>query len=160
MEYQERENELLEMFPDYMRFRWTNLAKKIENLREIRLRVNQPILIYDNNGEHYLTAEGIVTNKIQEAYKSRATEIEEIINHVCEYSLYAYENEFRQGYFTVQGGHRIGIGGKIITDSGKVKNMKHISYVNIRISHQVVGIANPLMRYLYDESGLKNILIL
>lgn len=39
---------------------------------------------------------------------------------VCNYSLYAYEDEIRQGFITIQSGHRVGIAGKVVMENGKI----------------------------------------
>ena len=46
------------------------------------------------------------------------------------YSLYAYEDEIRQGYISVQGGHRVGVTGKVLLDRGRIMGMKYISCIN------------------------------
>ena len=44
------------------------------------------------------------------------------MGYICHYSLYAYENELKQGFITVEGGHRVGVAGKVIIENEKVKN--------------------------------------
>ena len=44
-----------------------------------------------------------------------------------------------QGFITIEGGHRVGMTGQAIIENGKVKNLKHISSVNVRMSHEVLG---------------------
>ena len=38
------------------------------------------------------------------------------LEYVTGYSLYAYEDEIRQGFISVQGGHRVGVTGKVVLD--------------------------------------------
>lgn len=38
------------------------------------------------------------------------------MDYISHYSLYAYENELRQGFVTVEGGHRVGVAGKVIME--------------------------------------------
>ena len=52
---------------------------------------------------------------------------EETMEYISRYSLYAYENEMRQGFLTVEGGHRVGVAGKVIMEKEKVKNIQYIS---------------------------------
>jgi len=72
---------------------------------------------------------------------------------VGRYSLYAYEDELRQGFLTLQGGHRVGVAGKIILEGDKVRGIKHISFINLRLSHQVKGCADPVMPFVYGRDG-------
>ena len=60
-------------------------------------------------------------------------EIKETIEYMSRYSLYAYENELRQGFLTLEGGHRVGVAGKVIVDRGKVKNIQYISSLKYAI---------------------------
>lgn len=43
-------------------------------------------------------------------------ELRETMDYISHYSLYAYENELRQGFVTVEGGHRVGVAGKVIME--------------------------------------------
>ncbi len=50
----------------------------------------------------------------EELFTHRVTkeELRETMEYVSNYSLYAYENELRQGFLTIEGGHGVGISGK------------------------------------------------
>ena len=39
-------------------------------------------------------------------------DIKETMEYISNYSMYAFEEEIRQGFLTIQGGHRVGIAGK------------------------------------------------
>lgn len=71
------------------------------------------------------------------------------------HSLYAYEEELRQGFFTIQGGHRIGVTGKVVLEQGMIKTMKYLSFLNVRIAHEIRGCADGILPYLYEENGSK-----
>ena len=80
---------------------------------------------------------------------------------MCSYSLYAFENELRQGFLTVQGGHRIGFAGKVILNTdGSVRNFSCIRFLNVRISHEILGMADPVLPYLFQQGELWNTLII
>ena len=38
-----------------------------------------------------------------------------------------FENELKQGFITIEGGHRVGISGQVYVENGEVKNFKNIS---------------------------------
>ena len=71
------------------------------------------------------------------------------------YSLYAYEEEIKQGFITVQGGHRIGVAGKAVLEDGKVKTFKNISFLHIRIAHEIKGCANVIIPFLYNRETFR-----
>ncbi len=51
-----------------------------------------------------------------------------ILNQLSEYSLYRMEEELRNGFITIEGGHRVGIAGGIITSDQKVKAIQPVSF--------------------------------
>ena len=82
------------------------------------------------------------------------------MEYISRYSLYAFENELRQGFLTVEGGHRVGVAGKVIMDKDKVKNIQYISSVNIRVSHEIIGCADSLLPYITKNRQVCHTLII
>lgn len=105
-------------------------------LEEIRLRCNKPVLIVSGEGESELS---IVLGE---------SELREVVEYISGYSLYAYEEQLKEGFITIRGGHRIGVAGKIIVENEKIKTIKNISSINIRISHEVLGCSDDIMKYI------------
>ena len=105
----------------------------------------------------------------------------ELLNYLTGYSLYAYEDEIRQGYFTIPGGHRIGVAGRASTSYSRsrvgagcgglggrgenslgysiaevgaaqqITGIVDIASVNIRVAHEHRGCAKQLMPYIRRE---------
>ena len=123
-------------------------------LQEIRLRVGKPLLVICENTERILPGEDGVP------YLVTKEEIRETMDYISRYSLYAYETELRQGFLTIEGGHRIGVSGKVIVEGNKIKNMQYISSVNIRAAHEVIGCADPVMRYITKNREVCHTLII
>ena len=98
-------------------------------------------------------------NAVKKAYRVTADDIRGIIDAVTDYSLYAYEDEVRQGFVTVCGGHRVGVAGQVVLEHGRVRNVKHISFINIRVSHQIKGCATCLLPYVIKDGRLLHTLI-
>ena len=86
--------------------------------------------------------------------------IRETLDYVSNYSLYAYENELKQGFITVEGGHRVGMAGQVIIENGRVKNLKQISSLNIRVSHEILGCADKLFPYITYNKQLYHTMII
>ena len=92
-------------------------------IQEIRLRVNQPVT-FTINGKSTIEkrANRILT----------LSELDEIFNRICDYSLHTYQEEINNGFITVDGGHRIGFCGT------KTENtIKNITSINIRIASEI-----------------------
>lgn len=153
-------DEILNLFPEEKRPFWSQVVEKIEELQEIRLRVNQPIIILYRNGNYYLNQKGLLIREKEKATYLQDQDLEDIMNHICNYSMYAYEDQLKQGYLTVQGGHRVGVAGTVIMEGNTIKNIKYISYVNIRVSHQIIGAADKILPYIYQDRILQNTLII
>lgn len=69
--------------------------------------------------------------------------------------------KFVIGYITINGGHRVGITGEVVTENGKVKNISYISSLNFRVSKQIDGAANNLLNEVlnYGDNRVYNSLI-
>ena len=85
-----------------------------DKLYEIRLRVGRPLFLTYDGGECFLRKPG------QEQYLVTTEDLKETLEYVTGYSLYAYEDEIRQGFISVQGGHRVGVTGKVVLDRGRI----------------------------------------
>ena len=112
-----------------------------DRLEEIRMRTGQPLMIRYDGREQILPA-------VQQPHIVTKEEMRETMDYISHYSLYAYSEELKHGFVTIEGGHRVGVAGKVITEQEKVKNVQHISSVNIRVSHEVIGCADPLIPYI------------
>ena len=149
-----RQEEILRMFPQDMRRRWEQVAMQADSLQEIRLRVNVPAAVWIDNREWFIDTEGRLVNRWPQEGVCRPEELDAILKHLCQYSEYACADEIRQGFLTIQSGHRIGLSGKVILEKeNKLRNLKYIRYLNIRIAHEIKGVADGILPYLYDEQG-------
>ncbi|GAB6087772.1 stage III sporulation protein AA [Alkaliphilus crotonatoxidans] len=118
-------------------------------MEEIRLRVNRPLMLLGDGREYYVTEQGELTLESQRAMKVNRKNIENTLQFISNYSLYAIEEELKQGYITIPGGHRVGIVGRVVLDNaGGVKTMKDFSGLNMRISREKKGVADTVMEYL------------
>ncbi|MCI9276266.1 MAG: stage III sporulation protein AA [Lachnospiraceae bacterium] len=155
------ENSILQMFPSAYREFWLRTAKEQEHLQEIRLRAGRPIVLQMDGREVFLTAQGDFTDSLARACPAGEREISDMLEHICHYSPYAFEEELRQGFVTVAGGHRVGVAGQAVLGSdGSIRTLKNISFINIRVSHQKKGAADRVLGRMYGEGRLKSALII
>jgi stage III sporulation protein AA len=80
-------------------------------------------------------------------------EIIRTLELMSENSIYAYQDEIKCGFITLRGGHRIGITGKAVMEGSSIRNIKDISALNIRVSREVPGCAEKLMRYVTNRGN-------
>lgn len=128
-------------------------------LQEIRLRTGQPLWVLHNGCGYLLSEKGEVVKHKTEAYLVEEKDLRQTLEYASEYSLYAYENEKRQGFLTISGGHRIGLAGSVVVEQGKIKNIVNISMLNIRVACEYIGCAKEIMSFLVDGKEVKNVLI-
>lgn len=121
----------------------------IKTLEEIRIRSNGIISLKFNSKQEILNQ------------KVTYQEIIETIQRMCENSIYSYQNEIKNGYITLKGGHRVGIAGNCVIENGKVINIKYISSINFRIARQVIGCSKPAIKYILnpEKKTINNTLI-
>lgn len=130
----------------------------IEKTEEIRIRINKPLFIKSNSKEYFVNNKGIVQNEL-EAFIVSSEDIKQTVELISNYSIYAFEQELKQGFITLPGGFRVGIAGKTITDNKHIKTIKNISSLNFRISHEIKGCAEKVIKYIKD-SDFKHTLII
>lgn len=153
--------EILHMFPSSFRPLFLKTAYEAKELQEIRLRANKPVIIIKKQQEFFLTGEGQFTKEAGRVRRMDAQELEQVIQHICKYSVYAYTDEIRQGYLTLPGGHRVGVAGQVVLESEKkIRTIKNIRYLNIRIAHEVKGAAREVVPQVYEKGRFCNTLIL
>lgn len=131
----------------------------INYLQEIRLRADKPLTVIYKGKESFVRFDGSFCNELEDCMTCDENLIKDMIQIFSSHSLYAYEEEIRQGFLTIEGGHRVGICGKVILDGEKVKTINYISSINIRIAHQIKGCANNAMKYIYKNDSICNTLI-
>lgn len=151
---------ILKLLSPKIRYALKNSNINMCELMEIRIRINEPLMIVLSNGEFFLNESGRIVEDSRLGYVVSENDIRNTIELVSNYSLYAYEDEIRQGYITVQGGHRIGLMGQAILEHGRIHNLKHISFINVRLSHQIKGCANDVLPYIIRDGRPLHTLII
>ena len=131
-----------------------------ELLQELRLRIQEPLIIIYGGKEYFVSEQGTLERNYQFGYRVAVTDVKETIEYISSFSLYAYEDEIRQGFITVQGGHRIGLAGKVIMEQGKVKSVKDISFINIRLSHEKKNCGREILPYIYSNNQVCHTLVI
>ncbi len=125
-------------------------GEALEQLEEIRLRQGKPLIVGLTGGDTAVTPAGQPTSVPEFAYTVTDRDIMRTVQLVSGSSVYAFEEEMKNGFITVRGGHRVGIAGKTVVEKGRVKTIKYITGLNIRIAREVTGAADRVMPYLID----------
>ncbi|TQR24316.1 stage III sporulation protein AA [Bacillus safensis] len=125
------------------------LLKEAEwaQIEEIRIRTDRPIELMQGGKPRFLS------------YHTTGEDASQLLGRLSNYSMYTLEEELKQGYITISGGHRVGLAGKVIVENGFVKGLRDISSFNIRIAKEKIGIALPFLPYLYEEHWHNTLII-
>ncbi|MCL2256240.1 MAG: stage III sporulation protein AA, partial [Firmicutes bacterium] len=130
-----------------------------EKLYEIRLRTNKPIMVNYGGKYFVLSTFGIKETIDDDAFIVGEGVINDIVVKASDYSLYAVNEQICAGYLTIRGGIRLGLGGEIVWDGGKVKTVKNFSSLNIRVPHEIKNCAKRVFN-VSVEPQIKNTLII
>lgn len=140
---------IFNMVPSSIRQYLRQLGPEIlGGLEELRLRQDRPVILSFNNRDFFINKNGGLTENPEQAYCAGEEDIQRTVQLVSGSSLYALEEELRNGYITLPGGHRVGITGKVLAEQGQVRSIKYISGFNFRVCRQVLGAADKLIKHL------------
>ncbi|MCL6610965.1 MAG: stage III sporulation protein AA [Peptococcaceae bacterium] len=126
-------------------------AEVLSRTEEIRIRSKRPLMLGLDSRDVMLSGEGRPVNDRGQAYLVGEEDVDRCLHLVSGSSVYALEEEIRNGFITIAGGHRVGITGKAVLEGGRVKTLKYISGINIRISREIIGAAAGLMPGIIDR---------
>lgn len=139
----------------------SNLPNSLkESIEEIRLRINSPLSIYSKGKDYFVSSSGSIVNNPKDALIVNFEQLNKTFQIVCNYSIYALTEELKNGFITIKGGHRVGIGGKIIYGNLGIESIKNISSLNFRIAHEKVGISKEIIKHLIFKGEFCNTLII
>ncbi len=131
----------------------------IENIQEIRLRKNKPVVIVIHGESSFLTTNSKTTYIVSNnCVIPTENEIVDTINKMCGYSMHTQVENFSNGFLTLKNGSRIGLSGTAVYEEGNIKSVKDISSINIRIPRNKINISDAVFDY-FRSKGLKNIIV-
>lgn len=154
MKENRKKQQILNILAETIRERLIKENLDFAELQEIRLRINKPLIIVYRNQEKVLPMDS------SEKYYVTKEDVRETMDYISHYSLYAYEKELKQGFLTIEGGHRVGVMGKVVLEGTTVKNIQYISSVNIRIAHEKIGCADRVMKHITKDREVCHTLII
>lgn len=132
--------EITRLFPSQFQL-LLNRSINWKTIQEIRVRVNREIEIFDSQ-----------SYRILKGSKVNSTDLLFILNQISQFSLYRLKDELKEGFITIEGGHRVGLAGKTNTIDDQIHTLKHISFMNIRVARSTIGQADPYVPFLYNRN--------
>ena len=123
-------------------------ASRLDGVQEVRLRRDLPVILRRRDAEWFVACGGTLTKDAAAAYRASARDIAATVELVSAHSLYAFEEELRNGFITLPGGHRVGLTGHAVVDNGAIRTLRGINGLHFRISHELPGCADAVLPYL------------
>lgn len=116
------------------------------SVQEIRLRSGQPVC-FTVQGK-LIPCMRYLPSAHSAVYLDGET-VRKCFLHLCRYSVYAYEEELRQGFFTIRGGNRIGVAG-----NWSAGHFTSVTSLNLRVARWITcEIPKPVCDYLSAGDG-------
>ena len=131
----------------------------IKSINEIRLRADKPIVLIIGSQRIYLGENGVTSNLKYALYASKIM-VEDVIFRASECSIYSVNEQLKKGYLVTKGGIRLGIGGDIIEEAGKIKTLTNFNSINIRLPHEVKNCSLNAFNFMLVNNQVLNTLVI
>jgi stage III sporulation protein AA len=120
---------------------------------ELRLRQGRPLSLVTGIGDVWLSGQGLPSLDPVSAYIVSGDDTRKTLSLVSQGSVYALEEEFRNGFVTIPGGHRVGLSGRALLEAGRLRTITDVAGLSFRLSREVRGVARPVLPWLLSETG-------
>ena len=127
-------------------------SEQKDKVQEVRLYSGGPLAVFCENKLWYVCEDGSLSENPAEGFVVTGQHIQECFRKLCGYAVHTHEEEIAQGFISVQGGHRAGLGGTGFVRANGSRGLRDISSICLRISRQVKGCADQLMEVM-NTSG-------
>lgn len=134
---------LLSSFPDNV----------LDMLEEIRVRAGRPLMVSFSTGDSFVGSQGELLSQPAGAYITTPADAERLMEILSESSVYAFEDELRNGFVTLAGGHRVGITGRAVLQDGRLRSLRFVSGFNVRIAREILGAADSVVPRLISTAN-------
>ncbi len=137
-----------------------SLPKEVSaTIEEIRVRQGRPLEVITPTHAWFVDKAGSLSKSPECAWIPARGDCVKLLNLISNHSLYALEEELKRGFVTIEGGHRIGLAGRVVVEQGGVKHLRDITGFNIRIARQVKGVGERWISTVLHEGRIENLLI-
>ena len=142
-----------EFLPREMRYAVQKLPLQEQaNAEEIRMRAGRGLTICGPDGEYpVVNGQGLTVSQSDLRY---------VLEIATQASAHSALEQIKNGFFTVPGGHRIGLCGTAVMKNGELTNLRDLSSLSIRVAKQIPGIGAQLVRKLWENGTFCSTLII
>ena len=119
-----------------------------KTIQEIHLRSGRPIVLTTDNKQVPLH----IFSRSAKASVLTHEQIKECFLSLCDHSLHSYEQQLEQGFFTLPGGHRVGVAGVLQSDGKQLKGIQSLTSMNIRVARACYSTIPKQVEVVLQES--------
>ena len=124
--------------------------KQMAAAEELRLRVGQPLVVQLDRTDAVPEPSSLLS----------AQDLADTLTQAAQGSAHTAMEQTRHGFFTAEGGHRVGLAGAALVKGGEISGFRELSSLCIRVARPAPGIADSLCEGLWRYGPLPNVLIL
>lgn len=149
---------------EYLPASWVDGLERLpghqqDSVQELRLRMGQPVMVSTPEGEWCLCQTGLTALRQQDVFVCTAEMLEACFWRFCQQSVYAHEDELRQGYLSVPGGIRVGVAGRTMAADGNMAALARVTSLCVRLPRDHRGCAASLLPLVYANRSLTSSLL-
>ncbi len=130
-----------EIFPQRLISELEALAEAGDAVDEVRIRQNRNACI--SSADKNIILKTVICK----------SEMDLMVDFICDSSLYAHADTIREGYITLSGGIRVGIVGRASVSDGKIIGVYDISGLCFRVPRKILRVGEPVCRLLRQKRG-------
>lgn len=135
---------MLDFIPSYLK---EKIVAAGEEICEVRLRSDLPVSVTVNRGGN--PERRLLNNCLT------ASQIEDCVMKLCDYSLFSVEESLKRGFITSKCGERVGVCGEVVYENGEVKGIKNFTSLCVRYPRAVKGCSDEFFRrYIKSNSSV------
>lgn len=123
-----------------------------QEVKEIRMRVGQPLLFYDGKKKYFAGG--------KTPYIVTTADIDYVLGKASGYSMYSVADNLTKGFISFAGGIRIGVAGEGVSDKEVVYNLKYPTSLVIRIPTEIKGKADEIIKKVIKNGEFRNLLVI
>ena len=131
----------------------------MDRLCEVRLRAGMPMALVTLDGIFYVPKSGGVTKDYEKGICVTSGDIKRGMELITRSSVYAFSEDIKNGFITLEKGHRVGISGDAVVENGAVSHIRTVQSLNYRYAREVIGSSDKVMGRILDGNRIKNTLI-
>ena len=141
------------ILPREMRAALLSGPERWQGAEEIRLRAGRGLSVVQNGAETPVQLAG-------RPFQVSQSDLRSVLELATRSSFQIAAQQLRQGFYTLRGGHRIGVSGSFVSGDGAVTALRELSSLSVRVARAYPGIADGLREELVQNGTFESTLIL